>query len=222
MTARSPGPRGWWKRACSVADTAALCAVADGPHGIVAGLRHGSVYIDLSTVNPAVIRELAPKVDGAGCTILDTPVSGSVATLQQGQLSFMVGGNGQGAQMKLVTNLRVAVQTLAFSESVLLAERGGIPRDRAVEVLLRSAIASPMLAYRAPMLVRPPQQVLFNVRMMLEDVDLALEAASAVRTSLPTALARRVVAAAKALGYAHQEFSAMFNVLSHEPTSYAW
>jgi 3-hydroxyisobutyrate dehydrogenase-like beta-hydroxyacid dehydrogenase len=126
-----------------------------------------------------------------------------------------VGGNGQGALMKLATNLQVAVQTLAFCESVLLAERGGILRDRAVEVLLRSVIASPMLAYRGPMFVQPPEQVLFNVRMMLKDVDLALEAASAVGTSLPTtALVRRVLADAEAMGYADQEFSAIFNVLS--------
>jgi 3-hydroxyisobutyrate dehydrogenase-like beta-hydroxyacid dehydrogenase len=223
----------------SVADTAALRAVNSGPNGIIAGLRPGSVYIDLSTVSPVVIRDLADKVETAGARMLDAPVSGSVVTLQQGQLSLMIGGNaqalervrpilldigpkithvgdsGQGALMKLATNLQVAVQTLAFSESVLLAERGGIPRDRAVEVLLRSVIASPMLAYRGPMLVQPPEQALFNVRMMLKDVDLALEAASAVGTSLPTTtLARRVLADAEAMGYADQEFSAMFNVLS--------
>jgi len=223
----------------SVADSAALRAVNSGPNGIIAGLRTGSVYIDLSTVSPVAIRELVPQVEAAGCKLLDAPVSGSVATLQQGQLSFMiggdeqalervrpilldigpkithVGGNGQGALMKLATNLQVAVQTLAFCESVLLAERGGIPRDRAVEVLLRSVIASPMLAYRGPMLVRLPEQVLFNVRMMLKDVDLALEAASAVGASLPTtAQARRVLDDGVAMGYADQEFSAMFNVLS--------
>jgi 3-hydroxyisobutyrate dehydrogenase-like beta-hydroxyacid dehydrogenase len=225
----------------SVADTAALRAVTEGSDGIVAGLRPGSVYVDLSTVSPVVIRDLAAKVETAGARMLDAPVSGSVVTLQQGQLSFMIGGDaqalervrpilldigprithvgdsGQGALMKLATNLQVAVQTLAFCESVLLAERGGIPRDRAVEVLLRSVIASPMLAYRGPLLVRPPEpeKVLFNVRMMLKDVDLALEAASAVGTSLPTTtLARRVLADAEAMGYADQEFSAMFNVLS--------
>jgi 3-hydroxyisobutyrate dehydrogenase-like beta-hydroxyacid dehydrogenase len=227
----------------SVADTLALRAVTEGPDGVVAGLRHGSVYLDLSTVSPVVSRELADQVDAVGGKMLDAPVSGSIATLQQGQLSFMVGGdplalervrpilldigprithvggNGQGALMKLATNLQVAVQTLAFSESVLLAERGGIPRDRAVDVLLRSVIASPMLAYRGPMLVAPPEQVLFNVRMMLKDVDLALEAAAAARTSLPTtAVARQVLADAEAMGYADQEFSAMFSVLSREPS----
>src|SRR5579859_174175 len=158
--------------------------------------------------------------------MLDAPVSGTVTTIRQGQLTFMVGGdaqvlervrpilldigpkithvggNGQGALMKLATNLQVAVQTLAFCESVLLAERGGIPRDRAVEVLLRSVIASPMLAYRGPMLVRLPEQVLFNVRMMLKDVDLALEAATALHASLPTtSVARRVLAEAESMGF---------------------
>jgi 3-hydroxyisobutyrate dehydrogenase-like beta-hydroxyacid dehydrogenase len=223
----------------SVADTAALRAVAQGPDGIVAGLRPGSVYVDLSTVSPALVRELARQIDAAGGKMLDAPVSGSVATIRQGQLSFMVGGdaqvlervrpilldigpkithvgaNGQGALMKLATNLQVAVQTLAFSESVLLAERGGIPRDRAVEVLLQSVVASPMLVYRGPMLVRPPEHVLFNVRMMLKDVDLALEAAPALGASLPTTtVARRVLADAESMGYAEQECSAVFDVLS--------
>jgi 3-hydroxyisobutyrate dehydrogenase-like beta-hydroxyacid dehydrogenase len=171
--------------------------------------------------------------------MLDAPVSGSVVTIRQGQLAFMVGGdpavleqvkpilldigpkithvggNGQGALMKLATNLQVAVQTLAFSESVLLAERGGIPRATVIDALLASAVASPMLVYRGPMLVHPPEQVLFNVRMMLKDVDLALEAASALRASLPTtSVARRVLAEAESMGYAEQECSAVFDVLS--------
>jgi 3-hydroxyisobutyrate dehydrogenase-like beta-hydroxyacid dehydrogenase len=126
-----------------------------------------------------------------------------------------VGGNGQGAVMKLATNLQVAVQTLAFSESVLLAERGGIPRARAVEVLLASVVASPMLAYRGPMLVEAPDQVLFNVRMMLKDVDLALEAASAFRASLPTTgVARQVLSEAESMGFGDHECSAVFDVLS--------
>jgi len=222
----------------SVADSAALRAVAEGPDGIIAGLRPGSVYVELSTVSPALIRELARQVEAAGAAMLDAPVSGSVATIQAGQLSFMVGGdphtlerirpilldigprithvgaNGQGALMKLATNLQVAVQTLAFGESVWLAEQGGIPRAKAVEVLLHSVVASPMLSYRGPLLVQPPEQVLFSVRMMLKDVGLALDAAAALHASLPaTAVTRQVLADAEAMGYADRECSAVFDVI---------
>src|SRR5579859_1845796 len=171
--------------------------------------------------------------------MLDAPVSGTVTTIRQGQLTFMVGGdaqvlervkpillaigpkiahvggNGQGALMKLATNLQVAVQTLAFSESVLLAERGGIPRATGIGVLLASVVASPMLAYRGPMLVEPPEQVLFNVRMMLKDLDLALEAASALGASLPTtSVARQVLSEAESMGLGDHECSSVFNVIA--------
>ena len=146
-----------------VTDTTALEAVADGPDGIVAGLGPGKVYIDMSTVSPAATRALAERVRERGAAMLDAPVSGSVATLEEGRLSIMVGGpapvvervrpvlldigpvvthvggNGQAVLMKVATNLNLAVQMLAFSESVLLAERGGVPREKAVHVLLTAS-----------------------------------------------------------------------------------
>src|SRR5207302_4863547 len=157
-----------------VADTAALHAVTEGPGGILAGLGPGKIYVDMSTVSPAASKELAARVAERGARMLDAPVSGSTVTVREGKLSFMVGGDratceavtpvlldigprvtyvgghGQGALMKIATNLNLAVQMLAFSEGLLLAEKGGIPRQAAAEVLLNSAIASPMLRYRGP------------------------------------------------------------------------
>ncbi len=224
-----------------VTDSDALRAVAEGPDGIIGGLRPDAVYVDMSTVDPDVSRELAGKVARAERSMLDAPVSGSLATITSGQLSFMVGGdpdvvervrpilldigpkvthvggNGQGALMKLATNLQVAVQTEAFAESVLLAERGGIPRQTAVEVLLQSAIASPMLGYRGPLLLTPPDQVLFSVTMMLKDVVLALNAARELGASLPTTdTTRQVLEAARALGYADKECAAVFDVIARQ------
>jgi len=150
-----------------VTDTKALQAVTEGPDGLLAGLGPGKVYVDMSTVSPAASRALAEKVRQRGARMLDAPVSGSVVTLEEGRLSIMVGGdreafervrpilqdigpvvthvggNGQAVLMKVATNLSLAVQMLAFSEGLLLAERGGIPRDTAVHVLLHSVIASP-------------------------------------------------------------------------------
>ena len=135
-----------------VTDTTALKAIAEGPDGILAGLGPGKVYVDMSTVSPAASRGLAARVAAQGAHMLDAPVSGSVITLEEGKLSIMVGGdagmfdkvrailecigpkvthvggNGLAVSMKIATNLSLAVQMLAFSEGVLLAEKSGIRR----------------------------------------------------------------------------------------------
>ena len=135
-----------------VTDSASLEAVAEGPDGLLAGLGGGKILIDMSTVSPAVSRALAGKVRARGADMVDAPVSGSVVTLEQGKLSVMVGGeratfdkikplledvgpkvthvgtNGLALSMKIATNLSLAVQMLAFSEGVLLAEKSGIDR----------------------------------------------------------------------------------------------
>jgi 3-hydroxyisobutyrate dehydrogenase-like beta-hydroxyacid dehydrogenase len=224
-----------------VTDSDALESVAEGPDGIIAGLRPDAVYVDMSTVSPDVSRALAARVAQVGRSMLDAPVSGSLATIRSGQLSLMVGGdphvlerirpilldigpkvtyvgaNGQGALMKLATNLQVAVQTEAFAESVLLAERGGIPRRTAIEVLLQSAIASPMLGYRGPLLLTPPSEVLFSVTMMLKDVRLALVAGHELGVRLPTTeVTGEVLESAQVLGYGDRECSAVFETIARQ------
>src|SRR5207244_7208951 len=97
-----------------------------------------------------------------------------------------VGGNGQAVTMKIATNLSLAVQMLAFSEGVLLAEKSGIPRETAVEVLLHSVIASPMIAYRGPFVLEQPQEAWFDVDMMQKDMNLALELGRELDVPLPT------------------------------------
>src|SRR5262249_21814117 len=167
-----------------------LDAVAHGPDGVLAGLRPGATWVEMSTVSPSATRRLAEAAAVRSATVLDAPVSGSAITLEQGQLSFMVGGDaaalervrpyltaigptithvgalGLAATMKIATNLGLAVQILAFSEAVLLAEKAGITRERAVETLLKSVIASPMLKYRGPFVLGMPAEALFNVPMM--------------------------------------------------------
>ncbi len=226
--------------ACTmVSDTEALRLVTEGEDGILAGLGPGKIYIDMSTVSPQASQALARRVAERGANMLDAPVSGSTVTLRQGALSFMVGGDaatldavkpilleigakithvgghGQGALMKIATNLNVAVQMLAFSESVLLAEKDGIARTTAVEVLLNSAIASPMLRYRGPFVLQEPEEVLFNVNMMQKDVLLALEAGRRLGVPLPTtATANEFLTASRALGFAHKDFAVMWQALA--------
>jgi len=222
-----------------VTDTGALDAIAHGPDGVLAGLRPGTTWVEMSTVSPGVTRALAGEVAAKGAILLDGPVSGSVITLDQGQLSIMVGGDAQALErvrpyllaigptithvgpvglavtMKIATNLGLAVQMLAFSEAVLLAEKSGIARERAVETLLKSVIASPMIKYRGPFVLGMPAEAWFNVPMMQKDLDLALELGRQSGVPLPTtALTQSMLTAARALGLGDHDFAVVFDVLA--------
>lgn len=223
-----------------VTNTKALQAVTQGPDGILAGLRPGAVYIDMSTASPAASRALAEQVAAQGATMLDAPVSGSVITLEEGKLSIMVGGeaqafervrplllaigpkvnhvgpNGLAVTMKIAINLSLAVQMLAFSEGVLLAEKSGIPRDVAVEVMLNSVIASPMVKYRGPFVLGLPEEAWFDVNMMQKDMNLALELGQQLDVPLPTTAAtNEFLTAARGMGLAKEDFAVIFQVLAH-------
>jgi 3-hydroxyisobutyrate dehydrogenase-like beta-hydroxyacid dehydrogenase len=222
-----------------VTDSAALEAITHGPDGILAGLRPGSAYVDMSTVSPATSRELAELVHNLGAVMLDAPVSGSVTAAEQGTLVIMVGGdaqafaraepvllhlgqtvthvgaNGQALMMKLAVNISLAAQMIAFSEGVLLAERGGIERKLAIEVLSSSAVGSPMLRARGPLLLDPPDEAWFDVELMQKDVGLALEQGRSLQVPLPSAaIANELLTAARALGYGERDIIAVFDVLA--------
>jgi len=222
-----------------VTNTAAVCAVTDGPDGILAGLAPGKVYVDQSTASPDNTRALAARVAEVGADMLDAPVSGSVITLEQGKLSVMVGGdedvfnrvlpvleaigpkvfhvgpNGAAVTIKIASNLQLAVQMLAFSEGVLLAEKSGIPRAKAVEVLLGTVVASPMVTYRGPFVLGQPDEAWFNVNMMQKDMILALELGRQLDVPLPTtATTNELLTAARGMGLAEKDFSILFEVLA--------
>ena len=222
-----------------VTNTAALRSVAEGPDGLLAGLRAGKIHVDMSTVSPAASRELAQKVEAKGARMLDAPVSGSVITLEEGKLTFMVGGdeatfakvkpilldigpkatyvggNGLAVSMKIAVNLSLAVQMLAFSEGVLLAEKSGIARDVAVDVLLNSVIASPMVKYRGPFVLQMPDEAWFDCNMMQKDLTLALELGRHVDVPLPTtAVTNEYLTAARGMGLDAQDFAIVFDVLA--------
>jgi 3-hydroxyisobutyrate dehydrogenase-like beta-hydroxyacid dehydrogenase len=222
-----------------VTNTEALQAVTSGPEGILAGLGPGKIYIDMSTVSPAASQGLANQVSEKGAQMLDAPVSGSVSTLEEGKLSIMVGGdrqafeqvrpvlemigpkvthvggNGLAVAMKIATNLSLAVQMLAFSEGVLLAEKSGIKRRTAVEVLLNSVIASPMVKYRGPFVLEMPEEAWFDVNMMQKDMDLALELGRQLGVPLPTtAITNELLTAARGMGFEEKDFAVLFNVLA--------
>jgi 3-hydroxyisobutyrate dehydrogenase-like beta-hydroxyacid dehydrogenase len=221
-----------------VTNTAALKAVVEGEDGILAGLGKGKVYIDMSTSSPEYSRALSERVRQTGAAMLDVPVSGSVSTLEEGRLSLMAGGsredfekvlpvlkdigptvnyvgsNGQAVLMKIAINLQLAVQMVAFSEGVLLAERGGIDRKIAVEVMLNSVIASPMVKYRCPFVLEMPEEAWFDVNMMQKDMLLALELGRESNVPLPTtAVTNELLTSARALGLEKKDFAVLFNAL---------
>jgi 3-hydroxyisobutyrate dehydrogenase-like beta-hydroxyacid dehydrogenase len=222
-----------------VTDSQALLQIARGPDGILAGLRPGAVWADMSTVSPAVTRALGAEAVAAGGAFLDAPVSGSSVTVELGKLAFLVGGDatalervrpfllsigptithmgplGLAVTMKVAINLGIGIQLAAYSESVLLAEKAGIPRERAVEALMKSVLASPMLQYRSSFVVTSPAEPLFDCVMMQKDLGLALEMGRAVGVPLPTtALAHELLGAARAMGLGDRDCAAIFDVLA--------
>lgn len=222
-----------------VTNTAAVQAVTEGADGILAGLGAGKVYVDMSTASPANTRELAEKVAAVGAEMLDAPVSGTSITIEQGKASVMVGGDedafervrpvfeaigpkvfhigpsGSAVTLKIAINLQLAVQMLAFSEGVLLAEKSGIARERVVEVMLASVIASPMVAYRGPLVLGHPDEVWFDCHMMQKDMNLALELGREVEVPLPTtAITNELLSAANGMGIGDRDFAALFDALA--------
>ncbi len=221
----------------SVPDDAALDDVASGPDGILAGLGTGKTWVDVSTVSPAASRKLAERVSEQGARMLDAPVSGSVPQVQAGTLTIMVGGdeaayreiepllrelgtpnyvgeNGQGLALKLAINISLAVQMLAFAEGLLLAERSGVDRQRALDIMEASPIGSPMLRARASIILDPPEEAWFDLGFMHKDIELALATARELRIPLPTAeRADEVLERAQALGYERRDLAALFQAL---------
>jgi 3-hydroxyisobutyrate dehydrogenase-like beta-hydroxyacid dehydrogenase len=219
--------------------------VAAGPDGILAGLSAGKIWVDVSTVSPRVSRELAGRARGRGAAMLDAPVSGSVPQVQSGRLTIMVGGdpeayrrvepilrqlgtptrvgeNGQGLALKLAINISLAVQMLAFAEGLFLAERDGVDRKLAVEVMTQSPIGSPMLKARAPLVLDLPDDAWFDIGLMHKDIRLALAMAAELDIELASAdAADQALTRAEELGYEHRDLAALFTVLEQSTGRHA-
>ncbi len=222
-----------------VSDTAALSSITEGKDGVLAGLSAGKIYVDMSTVSPRLIRELAKCVKEMGAQMLEAPVSGSAPAAESGTLVIFVGGeagtlekvrpifvalsqkivhvgdNGQAVALKVALNLSLPTQLLALFEGVLLAERSGIPRAAALEAMLNSVMASPAMKYRAPLILQMPDEVWFDVAMMQKDLQLALEMGRELKVPLFTVgLTNEMLSTAKAMGYSDQDFAVLFKVVA--------
>jgi 3-hydroxyisobutyrate dehydrogenase-like beta-hydroxyacid dehydrogenase len=222
-----------------VTDDSALNAITSGQNGVLAGLTNQKVYVDMSTVSPHVSTALAARVRETGAEMVDAPVSGSIPQAQAGTLAIMAGGttqafarvepllrvlgqtvthvgaNGQGLMLKLAINISLAAQTLAFSEGLLLAERGGIDPDLAAEVMSNSSIGSPMLKARVPLILDLPPHAWFDVAMMHKDIRLARTTADELEITLPSAkVLDETLTTADELGYAHRDLASLYEVLA--------
>jgi 3-hydroxyisobutyrate dehydrogenase-like beta-hydroxyacid dehydrogenase len=219
-------------------DGAAVSEVALGENGIRAGLKPGAIYIDMSTISPAASRKVAGELAGAGLTMLDAPISGSPITLKAGQASLMVGGdaaaferakpvllaigpkvtyigsNGLACQMKIAVNLLLMVEVICFGEAVALAEKGGVAREVALDAILKSVAASPVLGYRGPFILegKMPAKPLADVTLQQKDMLLALELGRTLGSPVPlAAAANEMMNACRGLGIDHRDF-----VTAHE------
>jgi 3-hydroxyisobutyrate dehydrogenase-like beta-hydroxyacid dehydrogenase len=223
----------------SLADDDAVRAVYHGPDGIVAGLATGAVVCDTSTIAPATVRDLAAAVRTRGASLLDTPVSGSVALVQSGQLTILAGGDddaldrarpvlgcfgsrivhlggqGTGATMKLVVNSVVHALNQALSEALVLAERAGVDREAAYDVFTASAVAAPFVQYKRESYVHPENApVAFALNLVAKDLRLIDDLARSVGGRMPQLAANMsVVDEAVHSGYGDRDLSALADLL---------
>jgi 3-hydroxyisobutyrate dehydrogenase-like beta-hydroxyacid dehydrogenase len=211
-------------------NTAAIVATADGPDGVLAGVRPGTVWADISTIAPDASVALAERVRETGATFLDCPVSGSPATLAAGQMSVMVGGdraafdhvadvlraigpkvtyigpNGQAILTKVAINLALVVSVTAFAEGVALVEKAGVDRAAVVDAVLKSVVASPVIGYRAPLLL-DDTEVFADVELQQKDLVLAQDLARGLGMAVPTCAATsEMLSAARSSARADRDF----------------
>jgi 3-hydroxyisobutyrate dehydrogenase-like beta-hydroxyacid dehydrogenase len=223
----------------SLADDEAVRAIYDGPDGLVAGLRPGTVVCDTSTIDPSTVRALASLVGERGAILLDTPVSGSVPVVERGELTIMVGGDagaleharpvleriskaifhvgdqGAGAAMKLVVNGAVHALNIALSEALVLAEKAGLDRSATYDVLESSAVGAPFVSYKRQAFLRPEETaVAFSLRLVAKDQELIDRLAHRVGARMQQADAnRRLVGEAVAAGLGDGDMSAIATFL---------
>jgi 3-hydroxyisobutyrate dehydrogenase-like beta-hydroxyacid dehydrogenase len=222
-----------------VTDSAAVRSLALGENGVIAGLGKDSVYLDMSTIDPQGSRDVGAEFTRAGLTMMDAPISGTTLTIGQGKASLMVGGDkaafervrpvllaigpkvtyigaqGLAVQLKVALNMTLVIEVIGFCEGIALAEKGGVPREVAVDAFLKSVVASPVLDYRAPLILEGhiSDATYGNVNLQQKDMLLALDLGRKMGVPIPLgAAANEMLNACRGLGLAHHDFVAVYEV----------
>ena len=222
-----------------VTDSASVRALALGENGVIRGLSKGAVYLDMSTIDPDSSRAIAAEFSKAGLNMLDSPISGTTLTVGEGKASLLVAGDkaafervepvllaigpkvtyvgaqGLAVQLKVALNLTLVIEVIGFCEGVALAEKGGVPREVAVAAFLKSVVASPVLNYRAPLILEGhiSDATYGNVNLQQKDMLLALDLGRKMGVPVPLgAAANEMLNACRGLGLAHHDFVAVYEV----------
>jgi 3-hydroxyisobutyrate dehydrogenase-like beta-hydroxyacid dehydrogenase len=222
-----------------VTDSDAVKSLAFGENGIISGLRKGAVYLDMSTIDPEVSREVGAAFAAAGLTMMDAPISGTTFTLGQGKASLMVGGDkaaydrvlpvllsigpkvtyigkqGLAVQLKVALNMTLVIEVIGFCEGVALAEKGGVPREVAVDAMLKSVVASPVISYRAPLILEGhiSDATYGSVNLQQKDMMLALTLGRKMGVPVPLgAAANEMLNACRGLGLEQRDFVTVYEV----------
>jgi 3-hydroxyisobutyrate dehydrogenase/glyoxylate/succinic semialdehyde reductase len=241
----------------SVADAAAECDVlftmlstpevvevkALGESGFVNAMRSGAIWVDCSTVSPALSHRMAGLCRGKGVRFLDAPVAGSKIPAENGQLVFLVGGeaedvetcrplfeamgraivhvgsHGSGASMKLVVNSLLAASMLAFAEGLVLGQSLGLSRQTLLDTLLSLPVTAPFIGLKRGKIERGDYEPEFPLQWMHKDLQLADEAAyENVVPLLLLGAAKQVYGLARGRGFADRDFSAIYQFLTQTNT----
>lgn len=222
-----------------VTDSDAVKSLAFGENGIISGLRKDAVYLDMSTIDPEVSREVGAAFAAAGLTMMDAPISGTTFTLGQGKASLMVGGDkaaydrvlpvllsigpkvtyigkqGLAVQLKVALNMTLVIEVIGFCEGVALAEKGGVPREVAVDAMLKSVVASPVISYRAPLILEGhiSDATYGSVNLQQKDMMLALTLGRKMGVPVPLgAAANEMLNACRGLGLEQRDFVTVYEV----------
>ena len=221
-----------------VGDGPDVKAVLEGPQGVLSEARPGLVVVDMSTIAPAVAREIEALCAPLGVAFLDAPVSGGERGAIEGALSIMVGGPepdfrrlkplfealgktithcgpvGAGQSFKLVNQVVCGLNILAWAEGLALAEQLGLDLEQALSVLSKGSAASWMLSNLAPRAIAGDFEPGFRVKLKQKDLRIALSAAASVHQPVPgTALVNQLFASLEAAGESEQGTQALLKVM---------
>jgi 3-hydroxyisobutyrate dehydrogenase-like beta-hydroxyacid dehydrogenase len=221
-----------------VGNTEMARSITSGPHGLLEGIRPGSVTADCSTISPAESREINALFTAKGADFLDAPCTGSKPGAENAALTFMVGGNeaafertrpyfeimgkrlyycgaaGQGLQAKLTQNLILANLMQAFAEGMVLAAKGGVDPAMMLDILDNSAAKSGLVSFKAPFIFRRDFSTNFSTKWLHKDVSMALDSAKSMNVPMPlTALTQQMLQTTIARGWGEDDFCSTIRVL---------